>query len=395
MTVVDRVSGTEGAALTDVARGFVPRIRSLARQMEVARRLDDELIEDMDAAGLFSVVVPRRWGGAGLGPHELNRVVETIANGDVSAAWVTGFYNFHNWFLCHYPLEVQEELFANRASVRSAAILSRPGTGERVDGQVRVDGRWGYATGMLHASHALVPVLIDKELMWAIMKREQLEIFDDWDVAAMAATGSVTIAAKGAMVPESWVMSFDKVMSATDHAGTFHEEEVMRLPFSALTFATASLYVGALDAAVEMTKERLDGSSGPGGPPRIERPLARVRWVNAYQTSRIMHLIRDAATEEAVEIARRGTPKTLEEEARSQLHVLTLRNTVRDTLRELVDGNGSSGYTSGNHLRRMSADIAMVSTHALNGEYDVMIDRYARWLLGMGLATEDSNARMT
>ena len=95
----------------------------------------------------------------------------------------------HNWFLCRYPLEVQQELFAGRASVRSAAILSSPGSAERVDGRLRVSGRWGYATGMLHASHALVPVMIDGEMFWVILPGEQLEIFDDWDVAAMAELG--------------------------------------------------------------------------------------------------------------------------------------------------------------------------------------------------------------
>ena len=139
----------------------MPRIRELARQMEFDRRLDDELVDDMDAAGLFSVIVPKRWGGAGLGPHELNEVMETIAAGDVSTAWVTGFYNFHNWFLCRFPLEVQEELYAGRAvgTLRGDPVV--PGTAERSGGQLRVNGRWGYATGMLHASHALVPVIID------------------------------------------------------------------------------------------------------------------------------------------------------------------------------------------------------------------------------------------
>jgi len=399
MTVVDRASSTGGSeartSLADVARTFVPRIRELARQMELARRLDDELVEEMDASGLFSVVVPKRWGGAGLGPHELNEVIELIATGDVSTAWVTGFYNLHNWFLCRYPLEVQQELFAGRASVRSAAILSSPGAAERLGGSLRVSGRWGYATGMLHASHALVPAMIDGDMFWVILPREQLEIFDDWDVAAMAATGSVTIEAKGAVVPETWAMPFGKMMSATDHEGVFHEEDVMRLPFSVLTFAISSLYVGALDAAVDMARERLHTASGVNSPPRIERPLARVRWVNAYQTARIMHLLRDTATEKAIEIARRGTPQSLEEEANGGLHGATILRTVRDTLRELVDGNGSSGYRSDNHLRRMSADIAMTSTHAVHGEYDVMMDRYARWLLGMGFAPGDPGARMT
>ena len=43
----------------------------------------------------------------------------------------------------------------------------------------------------------------------------------------------------------------------------------------------------------------------------------------------------------------------------------------------------------------MSPDIAVVSTHAIHGEYDVMMDRYARWLLGMGFAPGDPGYRMT
>jgi alkylation response protein AidB-like acyl-CoA dehydrogenase len=341
------------------------------------------------------VIVPKRWGGAGLGPHELNEVIETVAQGDISTAWVTGFYNFHNWFLCRFPLEIQEQLYADRSSVRCAAILSFPGTAEPFDGKLRVSGRWGYATGMLHASHALLPVAIEESLHWVIVPKEQLEIIDDWDVAAMAATESVTIVAKDAVIPETWAMPFAKMMSATDHEGMFHEEEVMRLPFSALKFAIASLYVGALDAAVEMTRERLNTASGFNSPPRIERPHARVRWVNAFQTARVMHLVRDCAAQEAIEIARLGRPQTLEEEASGGLHSGMILHMVRETLRELVDGNGSSGYRSDNHLRRMSADIAMLSTHAVHGEYDVMMDRYARWLLGMGLAPGDPGARMT
>ena len=61
----------------------------------------------MDAAGLFSVIVPKRWGGAGLGPREgqQNRG-NRLAPADCStAAWVSTFFIFHNWFLCRFPLE--------------------------------------------------------------------------------------------------------------------------------------------------------------------------------------------------------------------------------------------------------------------------------------------------
>jgi len=387
--------GDVGERLLESARTFAPQIRDLARQMELARRLDDDLVEAMDAAGLFSVIVPKRWGGGGLGPRDVNKVVEIIGTADCSTAWVTGFYNLHNWFLCHFPMEVQEQLFADRPSVRCAAVFSPPGKAERVDGGYVVSGRWGYATGIQHASHALVPALVDDVFHWLIVPREHLEVIDDWEMASMAATGSTTIVADKVFVAENYGLPFNILMSATDHYGTAHEEEVYHFPFSALTLSTVSLYLGALDAGVEIAREGLQKSSGPASPPRIERAAMRVRWVNAYQAARVVRMVRDAAADEAIEVALRGEPPTMEEEAREQLHIQFIRQTVKNTLRDLVDGNGSSGYKSDNHLRRMSSDIAMLSTHALNGEHDVVMDRHARWLLGLGWAPGDPGERLT
>lgn len=396
MTTVEAPAehGTKASALEDVARRFIPLIRERARSMELAHRLDDDLVADMNAAGLFSILVPSRWGGPGLGPAEVNVVVELIAHADVSTAWVTSFYNLHNWLLCRFPLEVQEDLYAGRSSVLASAVLQKPGSAERVEGGFRITGRWGYATGILHGSHALIPASCDNVVSWCLVERDQLEVFDDWDVAAMAATGSVSIAADAAFVPDSRVVAVDRLMHPTDHPGSFHEEGAYRLSFSALALCTSSIYVGALDAGVELARDRLQSSSGPGGVPRIERPMMRVNWVDAHQNARVLRLVRDAATEDAVRSSHRGTPPTLEAEAQTQLDIMTLLQTAKRSLRTLVDSSGSSGYRSTDLLRRIANDIAMISTHALNGEYDVAMDRHARWLLGMGQTTGEPRARI-
>src|ERR1700719_1444720 len=82
-------------SLYEAAQRFVPEIRGQALKMERARRLDDDLVDAMEAAGVFSVVVPKRWGGAGLGPHEVNRIAEILGSADCSAAWVSTFFIFH------------------------------------------------------------------------------------------------------------------------------------------------------------------------------------------------------------------------------------------------------------------------------------------------------------
>jgi 3-hydroxy-9,10-secoandrosta-1,3,5(10)-triene-9,17-dione monooxygenase len=190
--------------LLSTAQEFTGRIGRLAPHMNADRKLDDQLIEDMDAAGLFSVLVPRRWGGAGLGPHEANRIVEVIGAADCSTGWVAAFYILHNWFLCRFPLETQEELFAGRSSVRAPAVFGPPGTAQPIEGGYRLTGRWGYGSGAWHCSHALVPANVGEAMHWFIVPRTEIELIDDWHMAAMSATGSVTITAQDVFVRDGW-----------------------------------------------------------------------------------------------------------------------------------------------------------------------------------------------
>jgi 3-hydroxy-9,10-secoandrosta-1,3,5(10)-triene-9,17-dione monooxygenase len=330
----------------------------------------------MEAAGLFSILVPKRWGGAGLGPREVNKVVEIISTGDCSLGWVGSFYILHNWFLCRFPLEVQQELYKGRSSVRIAAVFQPPGTTEKVAGGYRVNGRWGYATGMLHASHAFVPVMVGDAAHWALLRREDLEVMDDWYMSGMSATGSVTIAAKNAFVPENCTYDIPKLMAP------------------ALMMAPISLTIGGLAAAVEITKERIKTGKRIGVP-LIDRPLVRIRWANAQESLRMLRLLRDSATEEVLDRVKAKIPPSLEGEAAMQIHLVTIVHGVKEALRQLVDGNGSSGYRTGDPILRAALDVGAIATHALGADYDTTMDRHARWLLGMGLGPDDPVARMT
>jgi 3-hydroxy-9,10-secoandrosta-1,3,5(10)-triene-9,17-dione monooxygenase len=234
--------------------------------------------------------------------------------------------------------------------------------------------------------------MVDNSPYWFIVPREELEIFDDWDMASMAATGSVTIATKNTFLRDGWGMEIKRLMSATGHAGTFHEEEVYRQSFSVLGMGTTSLCLGALEAAVELAREKLR-TSKPFGIPRIDRVPSRIRWARAYEAARVSRLIRDTATESAIQRARRGSPLPLEDEANMGLHGVFLMQTMKDAARLLVDGLGTSGYRADDPIRRMSSDIAMLSTHLLGGDYDIVMDRHARWALGLGVDPGDPMTR--
>lgn len=384
-----------GQPLYEAAQSFVQRIIDLAPQMRANRKLDDALIDDMEEAGLFSILVPKALGGAGLGPHEACKVTEIIGSADCSAGWITAFYILHNWFLCRFPKEVQDELYKGRSSVRAPAVFGPPGTAERVEGGYRVTGSWPYGSGAWHASHVMVPAFVGEEMHWFIMPREAVEYVDDWFMEGMSATGSITIKAGSVFVADGWHCDINRLTSADNYPGVgIHDDASMALPFTALLMISLSPCLGALDRAVEIARQRL-ATSKPLGYPRIKRPAARVRWAEVYEKSKVLRLVRDAATDEILLSALAGEKPSPEREARAQLHLVEFVHGVKDALRHLMDGLGSSSYRSDDPVFRMTQDVSTLATHAHGPDYDVVMDRHARGLLGLGAEPGDPGTRLT
>jgi len=388
--LTDQASGERLIAAT---RGFVPIIRERADAMEKAARLDDEIVEAMDEAGIFAAVVPTRFGGAGLGPREVSHIAEILGGADCSTAWVSVFYIMHNWLLCRFPMPVQEELYRDCSSVLCAAVWTPPGKAEKVKGGYRVTGRWGYATGIHHAPYALVPAMVEDAAYWFIVPKERLELSDDWDMGAMVATGSVTIATENTFVADGWGMEIAALVSATGHHGATHPESVYRLSFSGLTMSISSIALGALDRAVELCRGKLE-TSRPMGVARIDRTTSRMRWIRAFQDARVARYVRDAAVANTLARAASGEPMSLETEALAGLNGITVQQTVKEATRSLLDGFGTSSYRDNDQLRRLAADTAMFTTHGLGSDYDVFMERHSRWVLGLGFAPGDPQIRL-
>ncbi|MGW8202291.1 acyl-CoA dehydrogenase family protein [Sphingomonas bisphenolicum] len=365
----------------EAAKSFVPRIKELARKMELDRRVDSDLIMDMDAAGLFSVVQPRMWGGAGLGPRELSDVLEVLGGADCSTAWIAAFYNVHNSWLARFPRETQQQLYGNGDSVRCAATFAPPGMAERVDGGYRITGRWPYCSGIWDATHVMLTCIVDGDLGSFIVRKEDVELIDDWHMASMSATGSISVAIKDHFVADGWWMPINRIMSADQHEGTFHPEATSRYPATVFALSNPSIYLGALLDAVEAGRERLL-TSRPQGHQRIHHPGARMRWAEVYEAAQVMRFLRDGAINEIIARADSGRPLTPADAARQGMHDLALVHGIKDAFRKLVDGSGSSVYKSDDRVRRAQGDVAVYATHALGPDYDVHIDRHARAILG-------------
>ncbi len=156
---------------------------------------------------------------------------------------------------------------------------------------------------------------------------------------------------------------------------------------------TPSIAIGGLMHAVEIGREKLD-TSKPYGIARINRALSRVRWADAYQRLRTIRLIRDASTDEIIENGDAGVPASLESEGRIGLDTISVVHGAANAARLRIDGAGSSSYRGGDALPRVVADLSMIATHILGYDYDVLMERNARWVLGLGLGPEDATIRL-
>lgn len=368
------------------ARALQPRIAELALEMERNRRLDAGLIAAMDAAGLFSVMVPRRWGGAGLGIAEASEILRLLAQADICTAWNSSFYMLTNVLLSRFPMSAQKQFFASKPSFTCAALMAPAGKAVRVEGGYRLTGRWPYASGIHHADGALLPSMLDGVPYSFIVPRADVSVDDDWYVSAMAASGSATVIADDLFVPEDWGMPMAQLSSVDDHHGTEHPEAVYHYPFVRLGVISTALPVAALETCVAIGRDRL-ATSRPMGVARIERPFSRMRWAEAAQTLRMISLLRDQAIARTIAICERDAPWTTEEMGQSWLDNLSVFHGAKDALRILVDNvGGSSIHKSSEPLQRFARDIGMIGTHLVIADYEVLWERGSRLVLGGELA---------
>src|SRR5438132_2918394 len=95
----DNQSMALAAELIARANQMIPVLAQRAAQAEAEARIPAETIADMQAAGFFKVLQPRRYGGYELDPQIFFRIQMALAKGCMSTAWVYGVIGVHNWQL--------------------------------------------------------------------------------------------------------------------------------------------------------------------------------------------------------------------------------------------------------------------------------------------------------
>ena len=202
--------------VADVER-IAPAIRAAADEAERARRLPPALLDALHEAGLFRMLLPRRFGGAEMPLPRYMPVIEAVAKIDGSAAWCLGQGNGCAMTAAFLDPSVSREIWGDDPR---AVLAWGPGKGNAAprNGGYDVSGSWAFASGMRHATWlggmSGVPAEANggepAPIRTMLFPAERAETTEIWDVLGLLGTGSDRFSVSGLHVPAEYVYDRDE-----------------------------------------------------------------------------------------------------------------------------------------------------------------------------------------
>lgn len=310
-------------AVLEKVRILGPTLRERALEAERAGRHSDETIAEIDATGAFDIGSPAEFGGYQLPVRQQLEVVSEVARWDGSAGWIVWVGASTNWIPAGSGARVVEEVYGcewvgPRVAASSHFPASR-GRAKRVEGGWVVSGGpWTFGSDSLWAPFTNLGCIADDGegpyLVGVQVPRDELRFLDDWHVAGMRGTGSVsiTLAKDELLVPDYRGVDFRQVTGASLENGL--EGSLWKAPSLGWAFSLmAGMSVGLARGALERFLERSSGRPirGTTYKNQLDAPLTHLMLSEVHskiQSAMLMARANAEETDRLGALSAAGTP---------------------------------------------------------------------------------------
>ncbi|MDJ1135725.1 acyl-CoA dehydrogenase family protein [Streptomyces iconiensis] len=338
------------------------------QEFEEKRHVPGDVIAEFKKAGIYRASAPRRFGGEPLPPAHFLRLIERISAVDGSAGWVASFGS-SLIYLAALPLETQAELYADGPDIAFAGGLFPVQPAERVDGGLRIAGRWKFASGSKGADILGVGVKVEGDRTGrprtALLRPDQIDIADNWDVIGMRGTGSHDLIVDGQVVPEKW--TFVRGGEPTVDEPLYRYPVI---PYAAQVLAVVG--AGVARAALDQVIAEGGRASHTGGPVAADRASYRITVGRAEADLRSVRAFFYDITEQVWATVERGDAATPHQASLLRLASAHLAKTSFEVVRSAYQLAGIRAIVDGSPMQRYLRDASVVPQHAFlqEGMYD-------------------------
>jgi 3-hydroxy-9,10-secoandrosta-1,3,5(10)-triene-9,17-dione monooxygenase len=382
--------------MAQTADGLLERIAALrpmfeanAHKTEHDRRVVEENITALREAGAFRIMVPKRYGGYETTLRTKLEVSREVAMGCGSTAWVTALQNVCSLFTGMMNEQAQNDVWGSNPDARVAGVLTPSSTSRKVPGGWIVNGAWSWASGSYHADWSYVGVpLMDENNEFlapatALIPNSDITIEDTWFVAGMKGTGSNTLHAKDAFVPEHRVHLVPGMLMH-QHDTPFTSESLYQSAFvPAAVIILAGPQLGLAQAALDYTIEKghKRGIAYTDFEFQRDAPTFQLAISKAATLVEAAHLFAYKVADEIDEAAAAGRTMTYVERARLRSNAGHAVESAREAIRVLCSAHGASSFGDGSPMQRYWRDSEIASRHAVIApETSALV--YGRALMG-------------
>ncbi|VVE17914.1 flavin-dependent monooxygenase [Pandoraea nosoerga] len=196
--------------LVQRARDMQPRLRALAQSVEENRAVPQETVDAFRAGGFFKILQPPRWGGYGMSPEVLYRVVMELSRACPSSGWIMAILGIHQWEFGKLDPRACDEVWRDDPEILVSSSYAPLGKARKVDGGWMLSGRWPTSSGCDFADWGAflgARVFDDQgnflDLKSFLVKHEDYVLIDDWHVVGLAGTASKSLLIEGeAFIPD-------------------------------------------------------------------------------------------------------------------------------------------------------------------------------------------------
>lgn len=370
----------EALELIARARALVPTLAERGLIADREGRVSDETVADIDRAGLFRILQPKRWGGFEMDPRVFYHVQMTLAEGCMSTAWIYGVIGVHNWELPLYAEQAQQDVWGKDSSTRIASTYMPVGKAEKVDGGYRFSGRWGFSSGVEHCDWIFLGALLPKadgsgfEHNTFLLPKSDYQVVQNWDVLGLRASGSHDIVVENAFVPAYRVNATNDHSDAACPGRALNDNWLYHIPFiQVFQRAVSTACIGALDGAIAEFRQRAAAHIGKHGGKTAEDVNAQLAVSEAMMTSDALKLVLMRNFARVVECAKSGDSMTVEERLLQRAQSSQVPKVCARHVDELLRATAASGAYKANPIERFFRDIHQSRGHIANNT-----DTYAR-----------------
>ncbi|OAJ54474.1 flavin-dependent monooxygenase [Paraburkholderia ginsengiterrae] len=391
----DNETNALAAGLIARAEELAPVLDARAGEANAIGRISADTLADLQAAGFFKVLQPKRYGGYELDPQTFFDIQMALARGCMSTAWVYGVVGVHNWQLALFDERAQQDVWGGSPATLIASTYMPVGRVTVVEGGFRLSGHWKFSSGSEVCEWVFLGALVPPastggapEYRTFLLPRSDYTIAQDWDVLGLRATGSHDIVVDDVFVPDYRTHRSVDGMMGTSPGLALNDAPLFRLPFAQIFVrAVCTACIGALQGALDdfsgYAATRISANSGAK---TVDDTGAQVACANAAVAIDEMRVLLRRNFDELLAAANGGTAVSIERRVHFRYQSAQVAERCAQAANALLRYAGGNGIYHRNPLVRRFLDL-----HAARAHYANNVDRFGQNLGAVMLGRENAD----